>query len=155
MSLNIRQAAVQDLERLLSLYAHLHDQDDPPPPRAELERVWQETLARPGLHCLIGECAGQFATSCILVVIPNLTRGARPYALIENVVTHPDFRRRGFARAILEHALHIAWEIGCYKVMLLSSAGRASAHDLYEKVGFKQGVKVGFIAKPPQQDLRK
>lgn len=155
MALTIRRAAVEDLDRLLSLYAYLHDQDDPPPPHPELERVWQEMLARPGLHCLIGECAGQLAASCVLVIIPNLTRGTRPYALIENVVTHPDFRRRGFARAILEHALHIAWEAGCYKVMLLSSADRAGAHGLYEQVGFERGVKVGFIAKPPQQDLHK
>jgi GNAT superfamily N-acetyltransferase len=40
--------------------------------------------------------------------VPNLTRGGSPYALIENVVTHHDFRKRGFGKQILNFALAAA-----------------------------------------------
>lgn len=86
-------------------------------------------------------------STCTLATIPNLTRSARPYGLIENVVTHPDFRRRGFATALLRHALQVAWEQGCYKVMFLTGGDGATLR-FYEQAGFRAGVKVGFVATP-------
>ena len=58
--------------------------------------------------------------SSVLNILPNMTRGCRPYGLIENVITHPDFRRRGIGRAILREVVKLAWEESCYKVMLLT-----------------------------------
>jgi GNAT superfamily N-acetyltransferase len=78
-----------------------------------------------------------------LVVIKNLTRGASPYALIEGVVTHPDYRNRGIGTRLLRLAQEMAREIGCYKVMLLT--GRENAIPFYEKAGFSRGSKTGFI----------
>lgn len=84
--------------------------------------------------------------SCVLVVVPNLTRNARPYALIENVVTHADYRRQGIGKRLLHHVLQFAWSQNCYKVMLLSSINREEAHQFYERVGFSRDRKVGFVA---------
>ena len=78
-------------------------------------------------------------------IIPNLTRGARPYAVIENVVTHPDYRRRGVASAILQDLLSRCWGAGCYKVMLMSAAERGAAHEFYERNGFDKHAKQAFI----------
>ena len=47
-------------------------------------------------------------TSHALVVIPNLTRGRKPYALIENVVTRADHREAGFGRMVLNAAVERA-----------------------------------------------
>jgi GNAT superfamily N-acetyltransferase len=148
ISFVVRDATEGDLDGILDLYAHLHDRDVVPPPRARLDELWQDILADPSLRYFVVECEGRVVCSCNLTVIPNLTRGARPFGVIENVVTHPDFRRRGLAKAALEHALDAAWQSGCYKVMLLSSAHRDAAHALYEQVGFKKDVKIGFVARP-------
>jgi ribosomal protein S18 acetylase RimI-like enzyme len=146
----VRDAIESDLDGILDLYTRLHAHDTAPPPRALLAEIWSNILADPSLRYFVGACGGQLVSSCNLAVIPNLTRGARPFGVIENVVTHPDYRRQGFAQAVLEHALDAAWQAGCYKVMLLSSAHRDAAHILYERVGFKKGVKTGFVARPSQ-----
>jgi GNAT superfamily N-acetyltransferase len=147
MELTIRTAEAEDLDALAELYTHLNPTDDRPEPRI-LEERWSTMLAQPGFSCIVGLCGGQLVSSCCLAVIPNLTRGGRPYALIENVVTHRDFRRRGFAKAILKEALNRAWRTECYKVMLLSGSKRPETHRFYESCGFRSHEKTGFVARP-------
>jgi ribosomal protein S18 acetylase RimI-like enzyme len=145
----IRQAVENDLDELLDLYAHLNPNDDPLPARVRVVELWQGIIANPALTCFVAEQAGRLISSCNLAIIPNLTRGARPYGVIENVITHPDFRRQGLAKRVLDRAIETAKQAGCYKVMLLSGADRKSAHALYEKVGFKKDTKVGFDLRLP------
>jgi len=85
-------------------------------------------------------------SSCVLVIISNLTRGARPYGIIENVVTHEKYRNRGYGTRLLKKALEIARDKGCYKVMLLSGRGEDTL-SFYEKAGFERGKKTGFIVR--------
>jgi GNAT superfamily N-acetyltransferase len=82
-----------------------------------------------------------------LTIIPNLTRGAQPYGVIENVVTHPDFRRQGIGTRILQAALASAWERGCYKVMLMTGRKDEATLRFYQQAGFEAGVKTAFVAK--------
>jgi GNAT superfamily N-acetyltransferase len=105
-------------------------------------------LAQPGFTCVVGFHDGRLVSSGCLAIIPNLTRGGRPYALIENVVTHRDFRRRGFGRGILRDALRRAWDAGCYKAMLLTGSTRPETHRFYESCGFRSDEKTGFVARP-------
>ncbi|WP_287190061.1 GNAT family N-acetyltransferase [Mesorhizobium sp.] len=99
--------------------------------------------AYPGSVVLGGWHDDQIVASCTLVVIPNLTRGGMSYALIENVVTAAFHRKRGFGRALLERAVSIAWEHGCYKVMLLTGSTEPATLAFYRGVGFEQN-KTGF-----------
>ncbi len=68
----------------------------------------------------------------------------RPYALIENVVTHPEYRRMGHGTAVLQAAMQAARDHGCYKVMLLTGSKRPSTLRFYESVGFNANEKAGF-----------
>ena len=90
----IREAVASDIDALLALYLHLHE-THVPEDGERLRAAWQSILSDANHHLLVCEIGGQIVASCACVVIPNLTRDARPYALIENVVTHADFRRRG------------------------------------------------------------
>jgi GNAT superfamily N-acetyltransferase len=146
-NVKVRRAAASDLDSLLALYAYLHDRDDPLPPQPQLEAVWGDIMADPKLHYFVAEIEGLLVSSCNLSIVPNLTRGARPFGVIENVVTHADFRKQGLARAVMEAALETAWAAGCYKVVLLSSAHRSEAHAFYEKLGFDGHSKIGFVAR--------
>jgi ribosomal protein S18 acetylase RimI-like enzyme len=140
----VRQATKDDLDGLLDLYAHLNPNDAPLPPRPQVVELWREIIDNPMLTYIFAEHAGKLVASCNLTIVPNLTRGARPFGVIENVITHPDFRRRGLAKRVLDEAIETAEQAGCYKVMLMSSTSRTEAHGLYEKVGFSMDTKLGF-----------
>ena len=148
MPFEIRAVHSDDLAALLDLYRHLNGDDDPLPDGPRRSELWRTFLSQPGLHCLVAEIDGVLISSYSLMIVPNLTRGGRPYGLIENVVTHADYRRRGIGRAMMKHALETAWSAGCYKVMLLSGTHRADAHKFYERSGFRSDAKLGFVAKP-------
>lgn len=146
--MNIREIHADELESLLSLYAHLHERDDPPPSAAVAEAVWSEALANQRIKYFGGFTSGLLVSSCTLTVIPNLTRACRPYAVIENVVTHAAHRRQGWGKAILEYALADAWRQDCYKVMLLTGRRDEATLRFYEQAGFDQHGKQAFVAKP-------
>jgi GNAT superfamily N-acetyltransferase len=148
INLQIRKVRSDELPALLKLYEHMHAEDEPLPDAAMVRRVWDELRTDPKLHCLVATVDDAPVASCILALIPNLTRGARPYGLIENVVTHTDYRRQGIGLALLRHALAVAWEHNCYKVMLLTGRKDEGVFRFYEKAGFQCGVKTGLIAYP-------
>ena len=144
----VRHAENDDLEELLELYQHLHSGDPSPIINAPLRAQWGEMLADANMHILVTVADAGLVASCVLVAVPNLTRSARPYGLIENVVTRAEMRRRGYGRQVIEGALAIAWRNNCYKVMLMT--GNASALQFYRQCGFVQGVKTGLVAYPEQ-----
>ena len=144
----LRAIRRHELPELLALYRHLHPSDPELPSTPSLEAHWERIHSDPSLHYLVAEVSGTLASTCTLAIIPNLTRSARPYGLIENVVTHPEFRQRGLATALLQRALGIAWEQNCYKVMLLTGRKDEATLRFYQNAGFEAGEKTGFVAKP-------
>lgn len=142
----IRTCKEEDLTGLLRLYQELRPQE-PVMTAAAAMAAFRAQLARPEVRILVAEMEGQLAATCQLGVIPTLTNGGRPFGIIEHVVTAVRFRRQGLSQRVLERALALAWELDCYKVMLLSGEGREGAHRLYEKLGFKAGIEKGFVIK--------
>lgn len=145
--LAIRTADVGDLPKLLGLYQHLSP-GDPPCPLVLAENNFTEFLRYKGSAILVGMLTTAMVSSCVLVIVPNLSRGGRPYGLIENVVTHTDYRNRGYGKQTLDAACQHAWHHGCYKVMLMTGSTRASTLRFYQSAGFAQ-TKTGFQKRAP------
>jgi GNAT superfamily N-acetyltransferase len=141
----IRALGREDLASLLSLYGHLHADDDALPPAERVAEIWDAIMSDPA-HVYLGAFAGgELVSACNAAVIPNLTRGARPYAVIENVVTHADHRRRGIGARVMRALLDRCWERRCYKVMLMSGMRRAEIHAFYAALGFDKHGKQAFV----------
>jgi GNAT superfamily N-acetyltransferase len=140
--ISIRTAGPGDLTALLALYRDLNPNDSTLSGDTA-ETRYAAMLSHPGLSVFLGVAAGEPVATVTLLIIPNLTRAARPYGLIENVVTRESHRGKGYGRAVIRHAIDVAFNEDCYKVMLLTGRQRESVHRFYESCGFAQN-KAGF-----------
>jgi GNAT superfamily N-acetyltransferase len=139
----IRPAVSSDLEQLLALYQQLNTSDPLLSPD-QIAAVWSEFSSNHWCTCFVAEIKQTIVASSVITIIPNFTRGARPYALIENVITHCDYRKQGIGTALINHLIDFAKEKNCYKVMLQSGIARKGAHSFYEKAGFDGNSKKAF-----------
>ena len=140
----IREAINSDMEGMFRLYMHLHDNPFPEFDEHVLS-VWKTIMDDSSHHIIVAEEAGRIVSSCVCVIIPNLTRCQRPYALVENVVTHPDYRKRGLATACLDFAKDIAIRENCTRLMLMTGSKEQSTLDFYEKAGYDPNDKKAFV----------
>ena len=140
----IREATHNDLQQLLELYLYLHE-DSIPQADSHLQSTWEQIIGDKNHHIIVCEQDGRIVSSCVCVVIPNLTRSVRPYAFIENVVTHGDFRGKGYATQCLDFAKNIAVKENCYKMMLLTGSKSDKTLDFYKHAGYNSTDKTAFI----------
>ncbi len=140
----IREANENDLKGLLELYTHLHNNPFPES-SCELTAIWNSICKDTNHHIIIAEAGGVIVSSCVCVIIPNLTHNQMPYALVENVVTHTDYRNKGYATMCLEFACETAKSKNCYKIMLLTGSKNEKILNFYKKAGFNSSDKTAFI----------
>lgn len=141
----VRLIREDEIKHLLSLYHYLNLDDPALEVDENLKKLWKSIISHPDYFYLMVEEDGMLVSTCNLTIIKNLTRNAKPFGLIENVVTHPQYRNKGFGTAVLKKAVQIAREHGCYKVMLLTSQKDDATLNFYENAGFNPDEKTGFI----------
>ena len=140
----VREARRDELDALLELYLNLHEEGIPEHDD-HLAKTWEQIMNDPNHHIIVKEIDGKLVSSCVCVIIPNLTRGIRPYAFVENVVTHKDYRKKGYATECLDYAKKIASDNNCYKMMLLTGSKRESTLRFYQNAGYNSNDKTAFI----------
>lgn len=142
--MEIREIRAADRDGLLALYTYLHN-NPIPQESSSLEQLWECILTDKSHHIFVAEENGKLVSSCVCVIVPNLTHRQRPYALIENVVTHEDWRGRGLATACLHAAKALARRENCYKMMLLTGSKEEATLRFYEKAGYNRKDKTAFV----------
>ena len=140
----VREAVKEDLDELLNLYLFLHEKNIPK--KSEyLENTWKTIIEDINHHIVVKEINGKIVSSCVCVIVPNLTRNIRPYALIENVVTNKEYRGKGYATECLNYAKEIAIKNNCYKMMLLTGTKSENTLAFYKNAGYNSDAKIAFI----------
>ena len=87
MAKMIRRATSADFEGLKGLYAQLQPEDPVVKDYSDL-RVFEQILDSEYFELFVLENSqAMVVATCYLNLIPNMTRGAAPYGIIENVVT--------------------------------------------------------------------
>ncbi|GLH80851.1 hypothetical protein SSBR45G_57600 [Bradyrhizobium sp. SSBR45G] len=143
-----RLAQAADLERLLDLF-RASDVSAPVEPRDRAEQIWSETLALRWVDVFVAEAGPRIVSTCMLIAAPNLLRGGRAHAFLDNVVTHPEFRGFGYGRAVVQAALTEAWAKDCHHVLLQSGRKDPRVHRFYENCGFEPGRRTAYVAHRP------
>jgi N-acetylglutamate synthase-like GNAT family acetyltransferase len=140
-----REARESDLPGIIELYAQLVP-EDPQQDMEKLRKEWKHILSKSEeIRYFVAEKNGKIVSTCNIAIVPNLTRGVRPFAVIENVVTHADYRMQGQGARVMRMALDFARSKNCYKAMLLSNSKRKEAHLFYKSLGFSDTTKIGFV----------
>jgi N-acetylglutamate synthase-like GNAT family acetyltransferase len=138
----IRLAKESDIPRILELYheltmvvtraeQHLSTSLD------DYRKVFAEISSDHRHELFVAEYDGDVVGTVALYIIPNLSHGATPYALVENLVVNHKYRRKGIGKKLMEYTIVRAKQEGCHRIELCSSKGRREAHRLYRSVGFK------------------
>ncbi len=140
--LKIRPATEDDIPRILELYHELSMITTKAEQRLntsgdDYRRVFAEISGNPRRELLVAEYDGEVVGTVALYIIPNLSHGATPYALVENLVVNHKYRRKGIGKKLMEYTMVRARQEGCHRIELCSSKGRKEAHRLYRSVGFK------------------
>ena len=140
----VREVKETELNELLELYLFLHE-TSVPEMTEHLKKTWNVIMEDKNHHIIVKEIDGKIVSSCVCVIIPNLTRNIRPYAFIENVVTHSAYRGKRYATECLNHAKKIALRENCYKMMLLTGSKEKGTLNFYCNAGYNSSDKTAFI----------
>lgn len=136
--MTIRKARYTDASDLKILYFDYLTQF---PPKEEQDMsLWMQLLDKfekdENMYLLVAEEDGKVISSVQMAIIQSLTHNVSPFAVVENVVTHINYRNRGYASALLERATEIAKERRCYKIFLETGSNKESTLNFYRNNGF-------------------
>jgi len=143
-----REAVARDDAAVLRLYRQLHPED---PVIPNVSSAFDLVRRTQGMRLFVLEQDGQVVATTYLNMIPNVTRGGAPYAVIENVVVDEGVRGQGLGKQIMTATLREAWAAGCYKVMLMTGSRSPSTHAFYRSCGFSSDAKTAYLARPHQR----
>ena len=137
--MRIRKAKGSDAQAIKELYFE-HLTSYPPEEEQDME-LWSSLLDKfeedRNMYLLVAEEDGKVVSSVQMAIIESLTHNVRPFAVVENVVTHMDYRKKGYASALLQEASRIAKERRCYKIFLETGSNRESTLNFYKNNGFE------------------
>jgi len=138
----VRMATEEDIPRILELYHELaivssRDEMGQNPSLDKCRQVFDTIRNMPGHELLVVEDEGAVVGTMVVMVVPNLSHGASPWAVVENIVIDPKYQRRGLGRLLMDYAIVRAKEAGCYKISLTSHKKRRDAHQFYRSLGFR------------------
>ena len=135
-------ARKEHLPGILSLYKQLQP-DEKPLAMDEADKIWEKGNQQ-GITYFVATDGDRVISTLYLVIMPNMTRGGRSNGLIENVVTHEEYRRKGIGKKLMQMAIDYGKANNCYKIVLLSNIKRKESHLFYESCGFNGDSKRGY-----------
>jgi len=150
MKLKIAKIEESELYSLVDLYSHYVEKKDVPPlSKQTIQEIWENIKKNPCINYFGGKLDNSLVASCILTITPSFIRGGKAFGVIEHVVVHNNYRRKGLAQELINFVLRYTWQNDCTEAMLLSGSHNTKAHQLYEKLGFDKNRKKGFIVYKP------
>lgn len=134
----MRAATQSDLEKILELYAQTAFDAGNVLPLATARQLFERFADYPDYTLYVAEHGDEIVGTFALLVMHNLGHLGAPSAIVEDVVVVPSLQGNGIGKSMMQFALGLCRDKGCYKLMLSSNAKREHAHAFYESLGFKR-----------------
>lgn len=135
MNITNRIATEQDVESILAIY--LNSNLDKNILNIEAaQSIFKKIVQYPDYKIYIVEADSQPIGTFALLIMDNLGHLGTPSAVVEDVAVIAEHQGKGIGKKMMEFALQIAKEKGCYKLTLSSNLRREAAHAFYESLGF-------------------
>ena len=136
-SISCRKASKPDLREILRLYAQPEMDNGKVLSITEAERILEKIEAYPDYAIYVAVYRDEIIGSFGLLIMNNLGHLGAPSAVIEDVVVDPKWQRQGVGKMMMQRALQICEEKGCYKATVSSNLKRERAHAFYTALGFE------------------
>ena len=133
-----REASKADLPEVLRLYAQPDLDDGQVLSGQDAERVFDRMASYPNYKVYVAVIDTRVVGTFALLVMDNLGHLGAPSAIIEDVAVDPALQGQGIGKQMMRHAIKLATEYGCYKIVLSSNLKRERAHAFYESLDFER-----------------
>ena len=150
MEISYGPATAKDLPQLVDLLGLLFEQEAEFQPNAEKQRrALEAILGNPTIGTLYVAREGKrvVAMASLLYTISTVEGGKA--AWFEDLVVHPDERKRGIGEALLKHVVTQARGAGITRITLLTDMQNERAQAMYRRAGF-----VGSPMRPMRLKLK-
>ena len=141
MNVLIRKAKEEDLPSILAL---LSEVDEPNQDSISLQKaraIFSQIQSYPNYHIYIALIEEDVVGTFALLMMDNLVHNGAPSGIVEDVAVRTAWQGRGIGKQMMEYAMKLCKEAGCYKLSLSSNIKRENAHKFYESLGF---IKYGY-----------
>jgi GNAT superfamily N-acetyltransferase len=138
MNITIREAEVEDLPSILSLHAQLEPEDGDLLSVEEAQAIFSKIKRYPDYLIYVATVDKEIIGTFALIIMDNLAHMGAPSGIVEDVVVHNDWQRKGIGKKMMGFAIDCCRGKGCYKLVLSSNIKREVAHLFYESLGFQR-----------------
>jgi ribosomal protein S18 acetylase RimI-like enzyme len=150
MAIEFGTATAKDLPQLVELLGQLFAQEaEFHPDASKQKRALEAILASPAIGKLFVAREGRRVVAMASLLYTISTAEGGKAALFEDLVVHPDERKRGIGEALLKHVVDQARAEGVLRITLLTDMQNERAQAMYRRAGF-----VGSPMKPMRLKIR-
>ncbi|UPK47218.1 GNAT family N-acetyltransferase [Paenibacillus pabuli] len=139
--ITIKAIELEDLPALSQLYNELMGT---PTNEQQMQKMFHYIQQNGHYHVLGAFYNGELAGSVMGIECMDLAGQCNPFMVVENVIVSDRVRRQGIGQKLMLQIEHIARDLGCEYMILVSGDQRKEAHIFYEKLGFKDEKVQGY-----------
>ena len=136
-NLQVNLAAKEDLTILNGLYADMNNK--PLMSEDKIIEIWQQIQQVPDYYVYLAYLDNKAIGTFSLLFMPTMMHpDFHKSAILDSVTILSSYRGQGYGKQMMQRALEISADAGCYKVTLSSNLKRDRTHGFYKSLGFQQ-----------------
>lgn len=127
------QISIEKIQRrdIIDVIELLQEISEFKPQMRQMDEIWEIFRSQKNVHGIVAKIDSQIVGyGCIL--IESKIRGGK-LGHIEDIVSHPAFRKLGVGKEIVDHLCKIGQHLNCYKISLQCNKDNL---EFYRKCGF-------------------